>query len=82
MFKLLISIQSLYGLSLQSIECFGGAGKSSERLRARLVSLGLGRKRGGVVLESDDLIDGVHDSVEVGGGGSISDFSSSGDFSS
>lgn len=75
-----ISIHILYGLSLQSGECFGCAGNSRERLRDKLVSLGLGRKHGGVTIESDDLIACPQDSDNVGK--LTSDFSSSCDFSS
>ena len=83
-------IHNLYGLSLQSGECFGSVGNSSERLRAKLVSLGLGRKNGHELLDSDDLIACLHDSDSVGGLTSVfssfnsspCDFSLSGGFSS
>lgn len=66
---------------MQSGECFGCVGNSSERLRDKLVSLGLGRKHEGVDMESDELIACcTHDSDNVGE--LTSDFSSSCVFSS
>lgn len=81
------SIHNLYGLSLQSGECFGCVGNSSDRLRVKLVSLGLGRNNGPVVLESDALIACLHTSESVGGLISVFSppslsLSSSGDLSS
>lgn len=83
------SFHNLHGLSLQSGECFGLLGNSSDRLRVKLVSLGLGRSNGHIVSESDDLIASLHDSDSVGGLTSVFSPSSpspllslSGDFSS
>lgn len=80
------SIHNLYGLSLQSGECFGCVGNSSDRLRDKLVSLGLGRSNGHVGWESDALIACLHTSDSVGGLISVISpllsASSAGDFSS
>lgn len=51
----------MYGLSLQSGECFGFDGNWSDRLRVRLVSLGLGLKN--VCVES-----GLGVAIVAGGG--------------
>lgn len=77
------SIHNLYGLSLQSGECFGCVGNSSDRLRVKLVSLGLGRNNGHVALASDAIIACLHTSDSVGGFNSVfSPSLSSCDFSS
>lgn len=58
-------LYNLYGLSLQSGECFGFVGNSSERLRVKLVSLGLGRKNVRAVLMESCSTTGVSDSGDV-----------------